>query len=143
MPFPEKNINVSETMQGRGIAFVSVEVIPYKYYPKHKRLEVYTSIDIQINELGDNIEGKLNQPKRSYIFDEFYKNLIVNFEYSNQSENYQASSILYIAGGDWLDNDYVLDLLEWRHKQGYIVTAVSTSDIGASSGNENTIKKLY
>ena len=139
-PFPEENMIVSNRSQGRGIEFVSITVIPYKYYPKYNKLEVYSSIDIQVIETGENREHSLNQPKRSRIFDEFYKDLIVNFEYSDRADDYQASSILYIAGGSWLNNGYVQDLLDWRHRQGYIVSSVSTSEIGASNGNENTIK---
>ena len=52
--FPEENMVVSERSQGRGIEFVSIQVIPYKYYPKYKRLEVYTEIDIQVIETGEN-----------------------------------------------------------------------------------------
>ena len=97
--FPELNMIVSDRIQGRGIEFVSIQVIPYKYYPKYKKLEVYTSIDIQVVETGDNLDHTLFQPKRSHIFDEFYKDLIVNFEYSDHPNDYQASSILYIGGG--------------------------------------------
>ena len=59
----------------------------------------------------------------------------MNFTFSDREEDYQASSILYIAGGNWLNNSYVQDLLEWRHKQGYIVNVYDTP-----SSNENTIK---
>ena len=31
--FPEQNMVISERSQGRGIAFVSIQVTPYKYYP--------------------------------------------------------------------------------------------------------------
>ena len=138
--YPEQNMLVSDRMQGRGIEFLSIQVIPYKYYPKYKKLEVYTSISIQVIETGENPDHTLFQPRRSHIFDEFYKDLIVNFSYSDRPDDYQASSILYIAGGNWLNNSYVQDLLDWRHRQGYLVHAVSTSEIGASNGNENTIK---
>ena len=77
--YPEQNMLVADRMQGRGIEFVSIQVIPYKYYPKYKKLEVYTSIDIQVVEKGENPDHTLFQPKRSHIFDEFYKDLIVNF----------------------------------------------------------------
>ena len=80
--FPQQNMVVSERSQGRGIEFVSVHVIPYTYYPKYNRLEVFSSVDIQVIETGENLDHELNQPKRSHIFDEFYKDLIVNFEYS-------------------------------------------------------------
>ena len=63
---------VSDRLQGRGIEFISINVTPYKYYPKYKRLEVYTEIDIQAIETGENPDHELNQPKRSHIFDELY-----------------------------------------------------------------------
>ena len=44
--FPEENMVVSERSQGRGIEFVSIQVIPYKYYPKYQKLEVYSAIDV-------------------------------------------------------------------------------------------------
>ena len=34
--YPEQNMLVSDRMQGRGIEFLSIQVIPYKYYPKYK-----------------------------------------------------------------------------------------------------------
>ena len=134
-PYPVNNMIISDRIEGRGIEFVSIQVTPYKYFPKYNRLEVYTSIDILVEEIGDNPEPGLVQTKRSHIFDEYYKGLIVNFTSSDREEDYQASSILYIAGGNWLNNSYVQDLLEWRHKQGYIVNVYDTP-----SSNENTIK---
>ena len=133
--FPEQNIVISERSQGRGIAFVSIQVTPYKYYPKYEKLEVFTDIDIHVIETGDNPNPQLTQPMRSLIFDEFYKDLIVNFEYSDRPEDYQAPAILYIAGGNWINNSYVQELFEWRHKQGYIVYTYDTP-----TSNENTIK---
>ena len=138
--FPQQNMIVSDRAQGRGIEFVSVHVIPYTYYPKYNRLEVYTSIDIQVIETGENSDHELNQPKRSHIFDEFYKDLIVNFEYSDRSDDYQAQAILYIGGGSSLSNSYVQDLIEWRHKQGYIVYTATESEVGGSSASTSEIK---
>ena len=79
--FPQQNMVVSERSQGRGIEFVSIQVTPYKYYPKYEKLEVFTDVDIHVIETGDNPNPQLTQPKRSRIFDEYYKDLIVNFEY--------------------------------------------------------------
>ncbi|NWJ43817.1 hypothetical protein HX837_06420 [Marine Group I thaumarchaeote] len=138
--YPEQNMLVSERSQGRGIEFVSIHVIPYKYYPKYDKLEVYTEIDIHVIETGENPNGHLNQPKRSHIFDEFYKDLIVNFEYSDRPEDYQAQAILYIGGGSSLENSYVQQLINWRHKQGYIVYTASESEVGGSSASTSEIK---
>ena len=137
LPFPETNIIVSKRIQGRGIQLVNLEVIPYTYYPKYHKLEVYTSIDIEVVETGVNSDSILHQVKRSHIFDELYKDFVVNFTYSEREDDYQDLSLLYIAGEDWLENDFVQDLLDWRHRQGYIVHAVSTSEIGATCSSNN------
>ena len=139
-PFPQNNLFVSNRSQGRGIEFVEISVIPYKYYPKYKRLEVYTSVNINVIESYSNVENKLRQPKRSRIFDELYKDLIVNFEYSNRPDDYQSSAILYICGGNSIDNSYVQNLIRWRHKQGYIVYAVSESEVGGNSADSDEIR---
>ena len=54
--FPAQNMVVSERSQGRGIEFVSIHVIPYTYYPKHNRLEVFSSIDIHVVVTGENLD---------------------------------------------------------------------------------------
>ena len=138
--YPSSNLEVSERIQGRGVEFVSVNVLPYKYNPKQKQLEVYSSIAVNVIEVGQNFNPQLQQPKRSRIFDEFYKDLIVNFTYSDRPEDYQASSILYICGGSSIGNSSVQELIEWRHRQGYIVTAVSENDVGGNSASTSEIK---
>ncbi len=138
--YPIKNLNISDRSQGRGIEFVSISVIPYMYFPAKKRLEVFTRIEIDIIETGVNNDNILRQPKRSYIFDEYYKDIIVNFENSDRQDDYQASSILYICGGNSLNNSFVQDLIDWRHRQGYIVYAATESEVGGSSANNSEIK---
>ncbi len=139
-PFPEKNLEVSERSAGRGIEFVSIQVTPYTYYPKYKKLVVLKEVEVVITETGDRLSPLFKQSKRSHIFDEFYKDMFINFTTSDRDNDYQHPSILYIAGGNWRDNAMVQELFHWRHKQGYIVNVVTTSEIGASNGNESTIK---
>ena len=138
--YPLNNMIISEPSQGRGIQFVQIQVIPYSYNAKDQRLEVFTSVEINVNESGVNPNPQLEQPLRSYVFDQFYKDIIVNFETLDSRDEYQASSILYICGGSSLTNSYVQDLIEWRHKQGYIVNAVSESEVGGSSASTTEIR---
>ena len=144
-PFPSKNMIVSERSQGRGIEFLSIQVIPYTYHPKYNRLEIFTSIEINVIETGDNPNNELNQPNRSHMFDAFYEDLIVNFQPSDRPEDYQASAILYIGGGNSMNNSYVQDLIQWRHKQGYIVYTATESQVGGSSTSQikNYIQDAY
>ncbi|MDP6853021.1 MAG: C25 family peptidase propeptide domain-containing protein [Candidatus Marinimicrobia bacterium] len=138
--FPETNLTVSDRIQGRGIEFVNLQVIPYKYFPKYNRLEVFTDISIHVIEIGENPNPQLQQPKRSRVFDAFYKDIMVNFTESENREDYQHPAILYICGGNTLNNSYVQQLVDWRHKQGYIVYAVSESEVGGSSASTSEIK---
>ena len=64
----------------------------------------------------------------------------MNFEYSNRSSDYQASSILYICGGNSINNSYVQDLISWRHKQGYIVYTATESEVGGNNASSSEIK---
>ena len=64
----------------------------------------------------------------------------MNFEYSDTPDEYQAQAMLYIGGGSSLSNSYVQDLIEWRHKQGYIVYTASESEVGGSSATTSEIK---
>ena len=34
-PYPENNMIISDRIEGRGIEFVSIQVTPYKYFPKY------------------------------------------------------------------------------------------------------------
>ena len=138
--YPQSNFTVSDRIQGRGIEFVNLQVIPYQYSPKYNRLEVFTEIAIHVTEVGENPNPQLQQTKRSEVFDRFYKDIMVNFTESENREDYQHPAILYICGGNTLNNSYVQQLVNWRHRQGYIVYAVSESEVGGSSASSSEIK---
>ena len=128
--YPSENISLSEPLIMRGLVLGQLSFIPYKYSFEDKRLEVYETVQINITESGTENFDYFLPEKRSYIFEELYENFVVNYERSDRSEDYQIPSILYICGGNSISNAYLQDLVEWRHKQGYIVTVVSTSESG-------------
>ena len=135
--YPENNIYVSEPQIMRGVVLNQIGVTPYKYFSEENKLEVYKSVKINIKESGDsNLDYFLPQ-KKSRVFEEFYQSSIINYERSNRSEDYQTPSILYICGGSSCSNSYFEDLVEWRHKQGYKVTVVPTSESGNSENAVN------
>ena len=142
--YPEDNIYISEPQVMRDLVLNQIGFIPYKYYPDENKLIVYQSVQINISESGDsNLEYFLPQ-KKSRVFEELYQSSIINYERSTRSEDYQVSSILYICGGNSCSNSYFQDLVEWRHKQGYIVTVVPTSESGSSENSiNNYISNAY
>ena len=54
-----------------------------------------------------------------------YNSMILD-TFDDREIDFQDPSVLYICGGSSMTHPYVEDLLEWRHKTGYIVNAVST-----------------
>ena len=135
--YPLENISLSDPLIMRGLVLGQLSFIPYKYFPEDKKLEVYDAVQITITESGNSNFDYFIPEKRSYVFEELYENFVINYERSDRSEDYQIPSILYICGGNSINNSYFQDLIDWRHKQGYIVTVVSTSETGSSESSIN------
>jgi len=140
--YPQENMYVSEPQIMRDLVLNQVGFIPYKYFPEQKKLEIYELVEINIVESGDSNFDYFLPQKKSRVFSELYQNSIINYTPSDRDEDYQIPSILYICGGGSCSNSWFLDLVEWRHKQGYHVTVATTSssdDDGLNGSNESSI----
>ncbi|MFL2988457.1 hypothetical protein DBW61_00355, partial [bacterium] len=135
--YPIENISLSSPLIMRDIVLGQVSFTPYKYYYEDKKLEVYDAVEIIITESNQIQSNYFLPEKKSYIFEELYENFIINYTKSDRDEDYQTPSILYICGGNSINNAYFQELVNWRHKQGYIVMTVSTSETGSSENNIN------
>ena len=138
--YPFSNISVSERMHARNMELVSLTITPYSYNPNTKNLEVYTNVQISVNEINSDVERSENTIKRSRLFEQLYADMIINFETSSRQEDYQHPAILYICGGDSCENSYVQQLFEWRHQQGYIVYTATESEVGGNNASTSEIK---
>ena len=139
--YPENQIKIGEAKSFRDINVISIEFIPFKYFPNERRLEVYNDVDIIISP-ESGIEDFSNiQYSRPFV--KMYETLVPNFIRTEDME-FQQPAILFIGGGNSLDNAHVQDLIDWRHKQGYITYTASTSQTGTSSNNiKNFIEDAY
>ena len=135
--YPIDNITLSEPMIMRGLVLGQLSFIPYSYSFEDRKLEVYENVQITITESGDTDFNYFIPEKRSHVFERLYENFVLNYERSDRSEDYQNPSILYICGGSSENNSYFQELVDWRHKQGYIVTVVSTSETGSGESSIN------
>ena len=133
--FPEKNLVKSDVMTSRGMELFSITFIPFKYDIQNEILEIIEEVEIQINEFGTRSHISNNNFKKSYILEPLYANLIINYTYSDDASDYQHPAIMYICGGNSCDNTYLQQLLDWRHKQGYIVYAIPESESGSNLDN--------
>ena len=138
--YPINNISVSERMYARNMELVSITITPYSYNPNTQELEVFTNIEVTINESASNENRDSINMKRSRLFEQLYGDMIVNFETSSRQEDYQHPAILYICGENACDNSYVQQLFDWRHQQGYIVYSATESEVGGNNASTSEIK---
>ena len=124
--FPENNLVISEPMIFRGIVVKQVTFYPFQINLKTNQIYVFEDVQFDIEEYETDEIQTYNDMKLSRLFEPLYQDLIVNYESSDRNDDYQKPSILYICGGSSMNNSYVQELIEWGHKRGYIVNAIST-----------------
>ena len=143
--YPDKNLDY--TIQSlRGYEMLSISLVPFEYNPQTRELKVYRNVSINISET-DEFRISNNISKGSKIFENMYKNMVINNDDYTDSRAIQNPSILYICGGDVATSDYntfFKPLVEWRRQQGFEVEVVSVDDIGNSTTSiKNYISNLY
>ena len=142
--YPINNFYTSDRMHSRGVDVITIEVIPFSYSAGNNTLEVFTDLEIIINEIGNRQDSINRITKRSKTFDSLLQEFIINFETSSRDEDYQIPSILYICGGSSSNSSYFQELIEWRHQQGYIVNIATLSETGSSANSiKNYIEDAY
>ena len=143
--YPNKNLDY--TIQSlRGYEMLGISLVPFEYNPYKKELKVYRNVSITISET-EELRISNNISKGSKIFENMYKNMIINDNDYTDSRTIQNPSILYICGGDVATSDYntfFKPLVEWRRQQGFEVDVISVDEIGNSTTSiKNYISNLY
>ena len=144
--YPYVAVSMSEPMIMRDIIISNISVIPFKYSPSLNQLEIYESIKINIQEVGDKQDIRTRGLQKSRVFEKIYKNSIINYEESSRSRDnvYQNPAILYIYPSSLEDNGILQQLIDWRRKRGYVVYTASLSETGSSTSSiKNYISNAY
>jgi len=142
--YPENKISMSEPMVMRDIEVGLLTFIPFEYKPHAKQLTIYDDVNINIVESGEREMEFDFPPKRSYLFESFYKDIIIDYEPLNSRDEYQPATVMYICGGNSISHPYVQQLIDWRKTQGYIVYAVSTNETGTSATSvKNYLEDIF
>ena len=142
--YPYEYITISEPMIMRDLVLLNLTVVPFNYSPDKNQLEVYTSMNIRIIEEGNHEDIRSRDLPKSRVFENLYKNKIVNYSQQQRDDEYQDPAILYICSGSIEDNASFQQLVEWRRQRGYIVYTASLSETGSSSSSiKNYIQNAY
>ena len=144
-PYPKKLAVVSDPATFRDLELVTVSFTPFQYHPLQQRLEVIRSAEIELVETG-TIENESHRPaRRSRTFEQLYRSIVVNYDRFMSDEEYQKPSILYILPSNSSTiMSSVNNLVNWRHKSGFVVNVTSTNTTGSSaSAIKNYIQNAY
>jgi len=142
--FPSENLIVSDIKIFRGVLIKQISFVPFSYNVQTQELSLYNDVEIHIENIEIENSYNFTPMLRSKSFEPLLEDLIINYERSSREEDYQTPSILYVCGGSSINHPFVEELVEWRHKRGYIVNTVSTNEIGSSNSSvKNYIENAY
>jgi len=137
-------IRISEPLIFRDLRVVSLMIQPFQYNSTSKELAVTNNINFEIiteGESGINQKEKAN--KMSRIFEPIYELAVTNYRDLERTEYQSPSYMLIYPEANMIETD-LEPLLNWKHKKGYNVTAVCTSEIGTSLEDiKNYIQNAY
>ncbi len=145
--YPANHLSVTGPVVMRNLELLSLSLVPFSYNAGTRELEVFDAVDITVSQSGTRDLTLANQMPRSRVFESLYGSLVVNYEPSDRDEDYQAPAVLYICGGGSngaISHPAFQALVEWRHKNGYIVYTASTDETGSSNNQiKNYIQDAY
>ncbi|HHE38935.1 MAG TPA: hypothetical protein ENL20_10240, partial [Candidatus Cloacimonetes bacterium] len=144
--FPVKIVETGTPAIMRDFRVVNVTVNPFRYDPQKKELRIIKNINFKVNcsgKGGDNIKTTTRKTSRS--FESFYASSILNYgSLITRDEEFQQPSYLFIYPNNTSVETWLDSLVFWKHRKGFEVTAVNTSETGSSNSQiKNYIQDAY
>ena len=144
--FPAFIATVSEPIVVRGLTLVQVSLTPFQYNPVTAELTIIQSAEVELVENGVT-DMPFIPGKRSRAFEPFYESLVVNYATLSRDEiEYQQPAILYVLPSNLNTTmmNYVEELMAWKHRVGYEVNYVNSSNVVNNKNNlKNYINNAY
>ncbi|SVE37887.1 uncharacterized protein METZ01_LOCUS490741, partial [marine metagenome] len=102
--YPGSIIHTSDRLILRDLHVLNIQVIPFRFFPNTRELEIIESLDISVSETGERQYDNSSDRLPSKSFEPLYSNFVVNYEARTRDEGYQKPAILYICGGNSQNN---------------------------------------
>jgi hypothetical protein len=135
--YPSDLASIREPYIMRDYRGTVIEVYPFQYLPQTQTLRVYTSVTVELVNVGQSSINVLHR-------DRTIEPLVAEFDltYQRQFINYDQESKLYVPvqeSGDMLIISYgtysatMQPLVDWKRQKGIKTTLVNVSTIGTTS----------
>ncbi len=153
-PFPKDLAQISRpgVIRGHRVAFTGI--LPVKYNPVLKSVEVFTDLKLKLKYIGpiDREAAARNRRLRSRAFDAVYEGFVLNAGQSEGTAEPAGAESEGSGGADYLvithDNFYsdAMLLADWKNKKGVMTKVVTLTEIAPSptaTDIENYIQNAY
>ncbi len=140
----DDNFIVSQPMSMRGVDLLQLNFYPLIYNASTNTATIIEQVEIKINEQAiENTSSDNHIVPLSREFEKLLSSMVVNLDITDRTTD-DSPSILFVCGGNSIDNSYLQDLIQWRREQGYKVFTVNTSETGTDANNiKDYIENAY
>ena len=153
--YPSENVTIAQTTQIRGLDVVMLSVMPFRYNPVRKTLEVIYDMDIEVRFEGG--DGQFGEARYFHpAWDHILRDLVINsdmipkthyYDFLNQAiqNREEGCEYLIIAPDDSTFLAWADTLKAFRMKQGILTKVVTTTDCGSNEAEDirNYILNAY
>jgi hypothetical protein len=121
--YPENRISVSHKAWWREVYLSGVDIVPFLYNPKERRLDFFTYIKIRVTYTGSFIE-KTIEPWLAGA----YKRFLLNYDYYPFNVEYiDSPGVRYLVITHTDFTQHLVNLVEWYKKKGINTRVISKS----------------
>ena len=134
------NYHISKKMLMRDIGVFQVSVLPYFKDLDKNQIFLYNEFEVEVDSTYSYASS--SKPN-STEFNNLLSSLLTNYSF-RQNESNINPSILYICGGNSINQASFEELILWRKQLGYDVNTVSTSELNYDRDSiKNYIQNAY
>jgi len=146
--YPKTNTALRQPFILRDFRGTVVEVYPFQYNPASRTLRVFTSVTVEITNVGPGEVNVLNRNKRQNAlvpdFDQIYQRRFINYDGAAKAypEVMESGDMLIITYDAF--HDAMMSLVNWKLQKGIKTDIVDVSSIGNTATNiTNFIQDYY
>ncbi len=135
--YPGELAEADDPVIMRDIRAVQVTLYPVQYNPVRRQLRVYHDLTVNITDGGEVINPKT--VRHEFLSDGFYplyKSMFANFDQLFSTAQVKRGGLVIISKPAFVDSLKALAL--WKHKKGYDVRIVPSTEINSNGNPTNT-----
>jgi len=144
--YPGPLVSVSEPAIFKDFRIAEVTTYPVQYNPVTREMRVYSNIEYEL--IYDGLDGRnIKIRNNNFISEAFlplYRDFLLNADEVLTDFTPQRGGYLIVSA--YSCTTKAQELAEWKHRKGYNVQIISTSDLGGNPTNtqiKNAIQNVY